>query len=103
MHCLYDLVNGWRESARHRISFSQDSTQFAAGFGNGKALVVSVVGQTVEWKYLEIVVTDPRAVMVYNVVDDNKERLEFRDRVVKLNVGFGYLVAISTTQCYIYR
>ena len=38
-----------------------------------------------------------------NCENDTKEDLDFKDRVIKMNAGFGYLIVITPTQCYIYR
>lgn len=31
------------------------------------------------------------------------ERLETRDRIVKLQIGYNYLIVVTIKQCYIYR
>jgi intraflagellar transport protein 80 len=40
--------------------------------------------------------------VVNNVLQDSTENLEFRDRVIKFCMGFGYLVVTTSFQCYIY-
>lgn len=56
-----------------------------------------------EWKYLEAVQTKRKTVEVRNVVDDSREILEVKDRIIKMALGWNYLVVVAATQCYIYK
>ena len=55
-----------------------------------------------EWKQLEIAQVDSRTLQVRNVVEDSKETLEFKDRVIKASVGFEHLVLTTPVAAYIY-
>ena len=55
-----------------------------------------------EWKQLEIAQVDSRTLQVRNVVEDSKETLEFKDRVIKAAVGFEHLVLTTPVAAYIY-
>jgi len=48
-------------------------------------------------------VTDQKTVAVRNVINDTKEKLEFRDRVIKVSLGYRHLVVTTPSQCYVYR
>lgn len=48
-------------------------------------------------------VVDQKTVGVRNVTNDTKEKLEFRDRVIKASLGYRHLVVTTPTQCYVYR
>lgn len=47
--------------------------------------------------------TEEYKVTVSNVQENYTENLEFRDRVIKICIGFKYLVITTATQCYIYN
>lgn len=48
-------------------------------------------------------VTDEYKVSVTNVLEGSVENLEFRDRVIKVCIGFKFLVITTAVQCYIYN
>lgn len=56
-----------------------------------------------EWRNFEIVVVSGKTVEVRNVLDDSKEKLEFRDRIIKTSLSFEYLIVATSSQCYVYR
>ena len=56
-----------------------------------------------EWNEFEVTVVDQKTVAVRNVINDTKEKLEFRDRVIKACLGYRHLVVTTPTQCYVYR
>ncbi len=56
-----------------------------------------------EWRHFEFLVTDIKQIKVRNCENDTKEELDFKDRVIKMSAGFGYLIVITPNQCYIYR
>jgi len=56
-----------------------------------------------EWKNYEVVVSNSKLINVRNVMNDAKEKLDFRDRVIKTSIGFKYMVVVTSSQCYIYR
>ncbi|KAL7063408.1 hypothetical protein AAHC03_0440 [Spirometra sp. Aus1] len=84
------------------LSWSADGTQVAAAGANGQVVFAKIVDQSMEWEGLEATVRDERLITTFNVNDGAVEKLEFRDRVVKMSVGYGHLIAITTSQCYIY-
>ena len=56
-----------------------------------------------EWKNFEVVVSSSKLINVWNVMNDAKEKLDFRDRVIKTSIGFKYMIVATSSQCYIYR
>ena len=56
-----------------------------------------------EWRHFEFTVSDIKQIKVRNCEQDTKDDLDLKDRVIKMNAGFGYLIAITPSQCYIYR
>lgn len=55
-----------------------------------------------EWRHFEFTVSDVKQIKVRNCEQDTKDDLDLKDRVIKMNAGFGYLIAITPSQCYIY-
>ncbi len=55
-----------------------------------------------EWKNFEVVITDRKTIEVKNVSNDAKEKLDFRDRIIKASLAFKHLVVATSSQCYIY-
>ncbi len=47
--------------------------------------------------------TDSTHVSVSDVTSSAGEELDFRERVVKLSLGFGHLVVATATQCHVYN
>ena len=55
------------------------------------------------WHNLEIVQSTRNAIEVRDVLSEvAKEKLETRDRITKLQLGYGQLVVSTTRQCYIF-
>ena len=55
-----------------------------------------------EWRHFEFTVSDIKQIKVRNCENDTKEDLDLKDRGIKISAGFGYLLAITPNQCYIY-
>ncbi|XP_058277936.1 intraflagellar transport protein 80 homolog isoform X2 [Hirundo rustica] len=84
------------------ISWSSDGTQLAGACGNGQVIFAHVVEQRWEWKNLEITLIKRRTMKVHNVANDAVDLLEFRDRVIKASLNYGYLVVSTSLQCYVF-
>ena len=55
------------------------------------------------WHNLEILQSSRNAIEVRDVLSEvAKERLETRDRITKLQLGYGQLIVATTRQCYVY-
>lgn len=84
------------------LAWSTDSTQVAGACGNGHVIFAHVIERRLEWKNYEVVVTGRKVIQVRDVINDAKEKLEFRDRVIKVSIGFNHLVVATSSQCYVY-
>lgn len=87
----------------HTISWSNDSNQLCFGCSNGQVFFAYVVERRVESDVWQAVNVSRRAIRVTNVISDFKELLEFRDSVMRMSFAYDHLVAVTTTQCYIYE
>ncbi|XP_014664680.1 PREDICTED: intraflagellar transport protein 80 homolog [Priapulus caudatus] len=84
------------------IAWSVDGTQMVGACGNGHVIFAHIIERRVEWKQFELVVATRKTILVRNVTDDSREKLDFRDRIVKLSMAFNHLVVATTSQCYVY-
>ncbi|XP_071838228.1 intraflagellar transport protein 80 homolog [Apostichopus japonicus] len=84
------------------IAWSGDGTQVAGACGNGHVIFAHVVERRMEWRNFEVVVVSLKTIQVRNVIDDSKEKLEFRDRIIKTSLSYEYLIVATSSQCYVY-
>ncbi|XP_059711833.1 intraflagellar transport protein 80 homolog [Haemorhous mexicanus] len=84
------------------ISWSIDGTQLAGACGNGQVIFAHVVEQHWEWQNFQITLMKRRTMKVHNVINDAVDLLEFRDRVIKASLSYGYLVVSTSLQCYVF-
>lgn len=57
----------------------------------------------IDWRHLEFVLTDSKVITVSNCETDLKDKIELKDRLVKMSVGFGYLIVLTSSQGLIYK
>lgn len=85
-----------------QIAWSGDSTQIAGACGNGQVIFSHVIERQLEWENFEVIVTGNKSIGVRNVNNDAKEKLEFRDRIIKVSLAYKHLVVATSSQCYVY-
>lgn len=84
------------------MAWTADSTQVAMGSGSGLVGVAHVVDRKTNWRHLSCTHTDEKKLLIQNVVADTSEVLMHRDKVIKVSIGYDYLVVATATQCYVY-
>ncbi|XP_027750673.1 intraflagellar transport protein 80 homolog [Empidonax traillii] len=88
-------VKIWSKSGMLRSTLAQQgkniSFQFHQNFGIWLGL-----------KYVSRTAPPSLAVLVHNVMNDAEDSLEFRDRVIKASLDYGYLVVSTSLQCYVF-
>lgn len=84
------------------VAWTADCTQLACAGGNGSVCFAQLVDRRTEFQHLIILLNEANKVQVHNVVTDNIEELEHRDKIIKMSVGFGFLILATSTQCCIY-
>lgn len=85
------------------ISWTTDGTQLACSGGNGAVCFGVIIDRTVEWKRLTATIEENHRIKVHDILSENDEDLDFRDRVIKMSLGFNYLVVATATQCCVYN
>lgn len=84
------------------IAWTPDCTQLACAGGNGSVCFAQLVDRRMQYANLTILLSEANKIRVHNVMNDNIEELEHRDKVIKISVGFGHLIVATSTQCCIY-
>ncbi|XP_064639074.1 intraflagellar transport protein 80 homolog isoform X2 [Lineus longissimus] len=84
------------------LSWSGDSTQVAGACGNGQVIFATVIERRLEWRNFEVTVTGNKTIQVKNVLNDVLDKLDFRDRIIKVSIAFSHLVVTTASQCYVY-
>ena len=98
-HSLEKLSTG----SLYSICWSPDGTQVVSGSGSGALIHANVIEKRFWWKNLEITQTSKNTIEVKNVLSEvGREKLETKNRITKIQLGFGYLVASTVRECYIF-
>ncbi|KAK2150951.1 hypothetical protein LSH36_381g02111 [Paralvinella palmiformis] len=84
------------------IAWSSDSTQIAGACGNGQVLFSHVIEKRLEWRNFELLITGRKTIDVRNVNNEAREKLDFRDRIIKVSLAYHHMVVATSSQCYIY-
>lgn len=85
------------------ISWTPDGTQLAGAGGNGSVCFGSLLDHTLEWDKISATLEEGTRVKVRDVMSETTEDLDFNDRVVKMSLGFGYLVVVTASQVCVYK
>ncbi|PNH11834.1 Intraflagellar transport protein 80 [Tetrabaena socialis] len=102
---------GWAYSKVHlkdtgsilSVCWTADSTQLAGSGGSGTVVFGQVVDLALEDGKMQVTVVDEHRIVVNDILNENADELpEFRDRVIKVSLGYGYLIVATATQCHIY-
>ena len=101
---------GWAYSKSHQktgsimsISWTADGTQLAGAGGNGTLCFGQVVDIGLEDGRTRANLEDDHKIVVQDIVSETTDDLEFRDKVVKISLGFNHLVVATSTQCQVYH
>uniref|UniRef100_A0A7S2QU27 Intraflagellar transport protein 80 n=2 Tax=Chlamydomonas chlamydogama TaxID=225041 RepID=A0A7S2QU27_9CHLO len=100
---------GWAYSKSHlktgsilSISWTADGTQLAGAGGNGAICFGQVVDVSLEDGRVRVNMEDDHKILVQDIVSETSDELDFRDKVIKISLGFDHLVVCTSTQCHIY-
>ncbi|XP_076064271.1 intraflagellar transport protein Oseg5 [Oratosquilla oratoria] len=84
------------------LAWSSDGTQVAGACGNGHVIFAHVIESNLEWKNYEATVTSRKTIALRNVTNEAWEKLELRDRIIKVSLAYNHLVVVTSTQAYVY-
>lgn len=86
----------------YNVAWTSDGTQLAGAGANGAVVFGEVVGRQLEWNNVEVELTDATHIRVRDVFEETVEQLDFRERVVEMALGYGYLIVATPSQCFLY-
>eukprot|EP00026_Physarum_polycephalum_P003964 Phypoly_transcript_03981.p1 GENE.Phypoly_transcript_03981~~Phypoly_transcript_03981.p1 ORF type:complete len:761 (+),score=98.06 Phypoly_transcript_03981:1-2283(+) len=85
------------------ISWTSDSTQLAGAGGNGAVCFGHIVERRMNWKNIEVLLDEATHIKVSDVnTNEIIEEMNYRDRVIKMALGFAHLIVATATQCHVY-
>jgi intraflagellar transport protein 80 len=84
------------------VCWTSDGTEIAAAGGSGAVCFGHLVERQAEWKNLVVTVSESNKMKVHDILRDNVEELDFRDKIIKVSMGHDCLVIATATQCWIY-
>lgn len=101
---------GWshcRESTQSAsvmaLCWTPDGTQIVAGCGDGAMCVAQLVDRKLHWRNFTCTLSESKKLHIQDVTSqDTVEELEHRDKIIKLSMGYGFLVVATATQCVVY-
>eukprot|EP00501_MAST-03F_sp_TOSAG23-6_P000802 GSMAST32.ASY1.ANO1.832.1 assembled CDS len=85
-----------------RLAWTDDGTSCAGAGGVGSVIISTLVNRRLEWKNIEVTLTDANRIEVMNCMTENSEKIDFRSRVIDMSIAFGHLIVTTSSQCHIY-
>ncbi|KAK3271476.1 Intraflagellar transport protein 80 [Cymbomonas tetramitiformis] len=85
------------------IGWTTDGTQLAGAGGSGAVCFAQIIDRTIEWKRISATLEENNRIRIQDVLSETIEELDFRDRVIKMSLGFNHLIVATATQCSIYN
>ncbi|CBH16721.1 hypothetical protein, conserved [Trypanosoma brucei gambiense DAL972] len=90
------------EGSALSLQWTADGTQVVMGCGSGSVCTAQLIDRKMYWSHFCVTLVDGNRLLVQDVLTDAVEEVEQRDKVIKVEVGYGYLVSCTTTQCACY-
>nr|CCC94502.1 conserved hypothetical protein [Trypanosoma congolense IL3000] len=90
------------EGSALSLQWTADGTQVVMGCGSGSVCTAQLIDRKMYWSHYCVTLMDGNRLIVQDVLTDVVEELEQRDKVIKVELGYGYLVSCTTTQCSCY-
>jgi intraflagellar transport protein 80 len=86
------------------LAWTGDSTMLAAGGGDGSVVFGQLVDVELEHGRLLVRLDESNRISVHDALNETSEELlDFRDRVIKMSLGYDHLVVTTASQCLIYN
>uniref|UniRef100_A0A915MED8 Intraflagellar transport protein 80 homolog n=1 Tax=Meloidogyne javanica TaxID=6303 RepID=A0A915MED8_MELJA len=85
------------------LSWSPDCLQLIGGSASGQLLHAHIVEKRLIWEQLEAIQINRRTINIRDLSSEVvRERLETKDRIIKMEIGFNYLIVATSKQLYIF-
>lgn len=90
------------EGSAMSVQWTPEGTQMMVGCGTGAVCTAQLIDRKTAWGSYTVTLADSRKVLVQDVAKDTVVELAQRDKVIKLEMGYGYLVVCTNTYCACY-
>lgn len=87
----------------YSIHWSQDGTQIAAGGGTGALIFAHIIEQEKISRNLKAKTTGRKIIELQDIVSRTVDILDFPERIIKWEIGYGHLVVATINQVHIYN
>lgn len=84
------------------LSWSSDGTQVAAGSGGGHLIFGHITERTKISKNLKATVRSRRTMILEDILTRTLDTLDFSERIINWELGYGYLVVATVNQVQIF-
>ncbi|CCW71527.1 unnamed protein product [Phytomonas sp. Hart1] len=102
-------MSGWShsyerisEGSAMSIQWTPEGTQLIVGCGTGAVCIAQLIDRKVTWGPYCATLVDSHKLTVQNIAEDTVEKLELRDKVIKLDIGYEHIIVCTTTYCACY-
>lgn len=87
----------------YSIRWSQDGTQIAAGSGTGQLLFAHIIEQVKTSRNLRAKTIGRNLIELQDIVSRTNDTLDFPDRIIKWELGYGHLIVATSNQVHVYN
>eukprot|EP00796_Vickermania_ingenoplastis_P004139 gene4139-2981_t len=91
------------EGSALSLQWLPDGTQMVIGCGTGCVCTAQIVDRKMAWESYSATLTDSKKLLLHNVANDTSNELKQRDKVIKMSMGYGYIVVCTSTTCCCYN
>ncbi|KAF7629993.1 hypothetical protein Mgra_00009022 [Meloidogyne graminicola] len=86
------------------LSWSPDCLQLIGGCSNGQLLHAHIIEKRLIWEQIEAIQINRRTINIRDLTSEIiRERLETKDRIIRMEIGFNFLIVATSKQCYIFN
>lgn len=85
------------------ISWSPDGTEILCGSSTGNIIFGHVIEREVIFKNLKATIAGRRMIILKDIVNNTTDTLDFSDRIIKSELGYGHLVVATPNQLHIFN
>ncbi|KAL0273596.1 UNVERIFIED_CONTAM: hypothetical protein PYX00_006229 [Menopon gallinae] len=86
----------------YALAWSLDGTQVAGACSNGNIIMAHIIERRLEWKNFEIILTSRKTITVKDVLNDTIEKLDFPERVARMELEYNHLVVTTMSKCHVF-
>lgn len=87
----------------YSIRWSKDGTQIAAGSGTGALIFAHIIEQEKMSRNLKAKTIGRKVIELQDIVTRTADKIDFPDRIIKWEIGYGHLVVATTNQVHVYN